>query len=116
MHSHGIDTFAVILDRDISRLDFAMALGGLAGTFGSDLLRVKGIVRFADADNRPAVVQAAQHTMFAPEWLVDWPDSDHRSRLVFIVHDIPRGEVLARFAAASPMLAHGGAEPALHHH
>ena len=58
------------------------------------------IVRFADRPDRPAVVQAAQHAMFAPEWLDDWPDQDQRSRLVFIVHDIPRGEILAHFAFA----------------
>jgi G3E family GTPase len=103
-HTHGIDTFSVLLDGDITRLDFAKALGALAGAYGSDLLRVKGIVAFADRDGRPAVVHAAQHTMFAPEWLEDWPDADRRSRLVFIVHDIARKEILAHFAFASPRL------------
>jgi hypothetical protein len=42
--------------------------------------------------------------MFAPEWLDDWPDQDRRSRLVFVVHDIPRVEILAHFAFASPTL------------
>jgi hypothetical protein len=41
--------------------------------------------------------------MFAPEWLDDWPDQDHRSRLVFIVHDIPRSEILEHFAFARPL-------------
>jgi G3E family GTPase len=101
-HSHGIDAFSMVLDSDMTRLDFAKALGALAGAYGSDLLRVKGIVAFADRDGQPALVQAAQHTMFAPEWLDDWPDGDRRSRLVFITHDIPREEILARFAFASP--------------
>jgi G3E family GTPase len=101
-HSHGIDVFGVILEGEISRLDFARALGGLARERGTDLLRVKGIVRFADRPERPAVVQAAQHAMFAPEWLDDWPDEDQRSRLVFIVHEIPRSEILAHFAFAAP--------------
>jgi G3E family GTPase len=102
VHSHGIDTISVVLDGEITRLEFAKALGRLAGAWGSDLLRVKGLVAFADRGGRPALVQAAQHTMFAPEWLDDWPDSDHRSRLVFIVHDIPRNEILAHFVFASP--------------
>src|SRR5580704_13010492 len=101
-HTHGIDAFGVILEGELSRLDFARALGGLARERGADLLRVKGIVRFSDRPERPAVVQAAQHAMFAPEWLEDWPDQDHRSRMVFIVHDIPRGEILAHFAFARP--------------
>jgi G3E family GTPase len=104
IHSHGIDSFAITLDGDINRLDFAMALGRLAGAHGSDLLRVKGIVAFADRGGRPAVVQAAQHTMFAPEWLDAWPDADHRSRLVFVVHEVPRADILAHFAFASPTL------------
>jgi len=105
-HSHGIDSFAVELHQAGSRLDFAMALGGLARERGTDLLRVKGIVAFADGSGRPALVQAAQHAMFAPEWLDDWPDADRRSRLVFVVHDIPRAEILAHFAFAAPTLLH----------
>ena len=101
-HTHGIDAFAVVLKGELSRLDFARALGGLARERGADLLRVKGIVRFSDRPERPAVVQAAQHAMFAPEWLDDWPDEDKRSRLVFIVHDTPRTEILASFAFAAP--------------
>jgi G3E family GTPase len=101
-HSHGIDTFAVELTGEITRLEFAKALAALAGAWGSDLLRVKGIVAFADRGGQPALVQAAQHTMFAPEWLDGWPDADRRSRLVFIVHEIPRAEILAHFAFASP--------------
>jgi G3E family GTPase len=103
-HSHGIDAFAITLDGDISRLDFARALGGLARERGNDLLRVKGIVRFSDRPEGPAVVQGAQHAIFAPEWLDDWPDADHRSRLVFIVYEIPRAEILAHFAFAAPTI------------
>ncbi len=111
-HSHGIDAFAVSLGGEISRLDFARALGGLARERGNDLLRVKGIVRFSDRPDRPAVVQAAQHAMFAPEWLDGWPagwpadpsGGDRRSRLVFVVHEIARAEILAHFAFAGAAL------------
>jgi G3E family GTPase len=102
VHSHGIDSFTLILNGKINRLDFARALGALAAACGSDLLRVKGLVAFVDRDDQPALVQAAQHTMFAPEWLDDWPDDDHRSRLVFVVHEIPRETVLAHFVFAAP--------------
>jgi G3E family GTPase len=103
-HTHGIDTFGVMLGGEISRLDFARALGGLARERGSDLLRVKGIVRFADRPEQPAVVHAAQHALFAPEWLDAWPDGDRRSRLVFVVHEIPRAEILEAFAFAAPAI------------
>src|SRR5262249_35026316 len=92
VHTHGIDAFGVVLGGEVSRLEFARAPGGLARERGTNLLRVKGIVRFADRPERPAVVQAAQHALFAPEWLDQWPDGDRRSRLVFVVHKIPRAE------------------------
>jgi G3E family GTPase len=103
-HSHGIDSFGMMLEGEFSRLDFARALGGLARERGNDLLRVKGIVRFSDRPERPAVVQAAQHALFAPEWLDDWPDEDRRSRLVFVVHEIPRAEIVDAFAFAKPAI------------
>ena len=110
VHSHGIAAYTVVLDAPIGRLDFARALGGLAQARGTDLLRVKGIVAFADRPDRPAIVQAAQHAMFAPEWLDAWPDADRRSRLVFVVHDIAPGEllreILDRFAFAAPAVLH----------
>jgi G3E family GTPase len=109
VHSHGIDSFAVILTGAMTRLDFAKALGGLANERGTDLLRVKGLVEFSDRAGRPAVVQGAQHAIFPPEWLEAWPDEDRRSRLVFIVHDIPRSDILARFAFAAPTIL--GARP-----
>jgi G3E family GTPase len=103
-HTHGIDAFGVMLKGELSRLDFARALGGLARERGNDLLRVKGIVRFSDRPEQPAVVQAAQHALFAPEWLDDWPNEDRRSRLVFVVHEIPRTEILDAFAFAAPVM------------
>ena len=116
VHSHGIDSFAVILEGGISRLDFARALGGLANERGTDLLRVKGLVEFSDRPGRPAIVQGAQHAIFPPEWLDAWPDADRRSRLVFIVHDIPRGDILARFAFAAPqILGPPASRPHRHH-
>jgi len=101
-HTHGIDAFGMVLNGEVTRLDFARALGGLARERGNDLLRVKGIVRFADRPERPAVVQAAQHALFAPEWLHNWPDQDRRSRLVFVVHEIPRAQILEAFGFAAP--------------
>jgi G3E family GTPase len=103
-HTHGMATYTIVLGGPIGRLDFARALGGLARARGFDLLRVKGLVEFADAPGRPAVVQAAQHAMFAPLWLNAWPDDDRRSRLVFVVHDIAPDAILAPFAFAAPRL------------
>jgi G3E family GTPase len=122
-HTHGVAAYTIVLEGAVGRLDFARALGGLAMDRGNDLLRVKGIVRFADRPETPAIVQAAQHAMFTPEWLADWPDDDHRSRLVFVVHDIAPEQILDRFAFAAPVLLgplvphpHAGGAQAVHAH
>src|SRR4051794_7321236 len=42
IHAHGIRAVVLVLRRPVSRLDFSLALGGLARERGEDLLRVKG--------------------------------------------------------------------------
>jgi G3E family GTPase len=102
-HTHRISAFALRFGRPMSKLAFAMALGGLARARGEDLLRVKGLMLFEDEQNAPAVIHAVQHTLYPPDWLTAWPDDDHNSRLVFIVRDIPIEEIIDRFAAGDPM-------------
>lgn len=104
-HTFGIEARVVVLRNPMTRLAFAMALGGLAQDRGEDLLRVKGLMQFADRDGAPAVIHAVQHTMYPPEWLDAWPDGDHTSRLVFITRGIPLAEIMARFEAGDPVLA-----------
>jgi G3E family GTPase len=62
----------------------------LAEHCGRDLLRLKGIVNVAECPDRPAVLHGVQHVFHPPTWLEAWPSEDRRSRLVFIVRDIPR--------------------------
>jgi G3E family GTPase len=104
VHAHGIAAFVIVLRQPMTRLQFAIALGGLAREHGEDLLRVKGIVGFADRPGGPAAVHAVQHTMYPPRWLDAWPDDDHTSRLVFIVRDIAPDLILGHFAAGDPDL------------
>ena len=101
-HSHGIETVAITLGRPMTRLAFARALGGLARERGEDLLRVKGLIAFADRPGGPAAIHAVQHTLYPPDWLSDWPDGDRSSRLVFITREIGPAEILVRFAEGDP--------------
>jgi G3E family GTPase len=105
-HTHGIAAHAIALGRAVTRLDFARALGGLARERGEDLLRVKGILRFADRPETPAFVQGAQHALYPPIWLDREAAGDEPmfGRLVFVVHRIPLAEILERFAFAAPRL------------
>ena len=99
VHSHNIASYVVTLRRKLTRLEFAIALGGLARERGEDLLRVKGFVEFADQPGRPAELHAVQHTLYPPRWLDAWPDADHTQRLVFIVRGISPDEIKQRFFA-----------------
>ena len=45
---------------------------------------MKGIVRVAEAPERPAVIHGVQHVYHAPVWLERWPSDDRRTRMVFI--------------------------------
>ena len=101
-HAHGIHALSVRLQRPMDRLAFAVALGGLARDHGEKLLRVKGLVEFADRPGGPAAIHAVQHTLYPPRWLDGWPDADRGSRLVFIVRDLEPEEILRRFAEGSP--------------
>jgi len=111
VHAHGIAAFVVVLRQPMTRLQFAVALGGLAREHGEDLLRVKGIVEFADRHGGPAAVHAVQHTMYPPRWLDHWPAGEPVSRLVFIVRNIAPAVILAHFAAADPDLNVTKGEP-----
>ncbi|MBV8168591.1 MAG: GTP-binding protein, partial [Alphaproteobacteria bacterium] len=101
-HSHGLASHTIVLGKPCDRFAFAKALGALAQERGEDLLRVKGLVAFADRPDRPAVIQGAQHAIDAPVWLEAWPTTVRLSWLVFIVHDIPQKFILERFAFADP--------------
>ncbi len=101
-HAHGISALSVRLNRPMNRLGFAVALGGLARDHGEKLLRVKGLVEFADRPGGPAAIHAVQHTMYPPRWLERWPDADATSRLVFIIRDLEPDEILRRFAEGEP--------------
>ncbi len=104
VHAHGIASYVVTLRQRMTRLQFAVALGGLARLHGEDLLRVKGIVAFADRDGGPAAIHAVQHTLYPPRWLDAWPSDDQSSRLVFIVRNIALATILEHFAAGDPSL------------
>jgi G3E family GTPase len=102
-HTDAVRTISLVLSDPPTRFAFARALGGLAADRGADLLRVKGLVGFADRPDRVAVIHAVQHTIYQPEWLDRWPDDDARSRLVFVTRGIAAEDVLDRFAGFAPV-------------
>jgi G3E family GTPase len=94
-HSHhldrkGIENFVLTRESPFMREEVQFLLDGIAQNLGAGLLRVKGLVNIAEEPGRPAVIQGAQHLLHTMAWLDRWPDSDHRTRIVFITQGVPK--------------------------
>jgi G3E family GTPase len=85
-----IESFVLLRDAPISRAELQFLLDGIAQNLGTGLLRVKGLVNVAEEPGRPAVIQGVQHLLHTMTWLDRWPDSDERTRVVFITQGIAR--------------------------
>ncbi|MDH3740910.1 MAG: GTP-binding protein [Hyphomicrobiales bacterium] len=108
-HDDHIRAFSIANDKAISLWGFELFLELLRSYHGPNLLRVKGIVKLDDDENRPMVIHGVQHVFHPPARLDAWPDDDHRSRLVFITKDIERGELDKLFQAFTDPVR-GGAD------
>jgi G3E family GTPase len=102
-HDARIHSFCLTFDRPLPLTALATWLDMITATRGDSLLRVKGLLNLAGED-RPVVLHAVQHVFHPTVQLAAWPDGDdRRSRIVFIVRDLPRAAIegsLAAFLAA----------------
>ena len=97
-HDAAIDSFCLWFDKPFTWEELNAVLQALTSLRGPDLLRVKGIVHVT-GERGPVVLQGAQHLFHPPVTLEHGPDTDLRSRIVFIVRNIPRESIEALFAA-----------------
>jgi G3E family GTPase len=98
VHNHhlegrGIENFVLMRESPLTRGEVQFLLDGIAKNLGAGLLRVKGLVNIAEEPGRPAVIQGAQHLLHTMTWLDRWPDTDRRTRIVFITQGIPRASL-----------------------
>jgi G3E family GTPase len=91
-HTHGLQSFSLILDAPLAWPAFEQAMAVLAGLRGPDLLRVKGLVAVEGCAG-PVVVHVVQHVAHPPVELQEWPDADRRTRLVFVTRGLARAPV-----------------------
>lgn len=88
----------VAVDQPLDWLEFSEGLSLLLAAYGHRVLRIKGLLNVS-GDPLPRIVQCVQHAVYPPTTLLAWPESgpyaDRRSRLVFIVRELPREEVAA---------------------
>ncbi len=89
-HSPGLAAVAIERDEPIAAAALALWMQGLAEHAGARLLRLKGVVRLAEAPSRFLAVHAIGHVAHPPQWLEGWPGGDPRSRIVVIGQGIPR--------------------------
>jgi G3E family GTPase len=88
-HDDRICAYSLTYESPIEWESFVSAMEMLIAHRGADLLRMKGLLNLTD-EERPVVVHGVQHVFHPPAGLPQWPDGDHRSKLVFITRDIPR--------------------------
>ena len=102
-HSHGhhdalIGSFMLAFDEPLDWMAVSRCLAYLRNARGEDLLRVKGILNLR-GETTPIAIHGVHHVFHPPVALAGWPDTDHRSRIVFITRNIAREEVLALWEA-----------------
>jgi G3E family GTPase len=101
-HDAAIHSFCLWFDRPFTWNALNASLQALTALRGPDLLRVKGIVHVV-GERAPVVIQGAQHVFHPPVALAERQATDLRSRIVFIVRDIPRESIEALFAAVGAL-------------
>jgi G3E family GTPase len=93
---------SVTFDGAVDWTAFGIWFSMLLNARGEDVLRVKGLLDVGEAG--PVVINGVQHTIHPPEHLDEWPDEDHRSRIVFITRRIHPEELLGSLLAFRGLL------------
>jgi G3E family GTPase len=83
----GITSGCIVVDRPLNWHMFGIWLTMLLHQHGQRILRFKGLLNVGEGRG-PLVLQGVQHVVHAPRHLKDWPDEDHRSRIVVIARDL----------------------------
>ncbi len=98
----GIESFCLWFEKPFTWPHLNAALQTLTALRGPDLLRVKGIVH-VEGEPGPIVIQGAQHVFHPPVPLAPGGATDPRSRIVFIVRNIPRTSIESLFNAVGAL-------------
>lgn len=97
---------SVTFDGTIDWTAFGIWFSMLLNARGEDVLRVKGLLDVGEAG--PVVLNGVQHIIHPPQHLGEWPDEDHRSRIIFITRGIRPEDLLDSLLAFRGLL---GARP-----
>ncbi|PPR78690.1 MAG: putative GTP-binding protein YjiA [Alphaproteobacteria bacterium MarineAlpha2_Bin1] len=92
-HNEQIYTFHLKFDEEINWTTFGIWLTMLLHYHGENILRVKGILNVIGSDY-PVAIHGVQHFIHQPMHLKSWPNSNHESRLVFILKKINSSDIV----------------------
>jgi G3E family GTPase len=93
-HDAHIGSFCLTFEEPLDWDRFNRWLMAVRASWGDRLLRVKGVLDVV-GESQPLVIHGVHRTFHPPTLLARWPDSDRRSRLVFITRDLDRAMVEA---------------------
>jgi G3E family GTPase len=91
-HTADVQSFAVVFQAPLDWTAFGVWASMLLHRHGADILRLKGLLNVAGVPT-PVLINGVQHIVHPPSHLEEWPDSDRRSRLVFIVRGLQRARI-----------------------
>jgi G3E family GTPase len=97
-HRDDVSSFCLLFDEPLDWTAFGIWMTMLLNRHGEQVLRIKGMLNVAGVDH-PVLINGVQHIVHPAAHLEAWPDGDRRSRIVFIVRDIPRARIEASLAA-----------------
>lgn len=97
-HDRGIRAVCLTFEDAIDWTAFGIWLTMLLHAHGERVLRVKGILN-VPGSKTPVAIHGVQHVVHPPVHLDRWPDTDRRSRIVFIVRDLDPATIEASLAA-----------------
>ena len=101
VHDESIGSLSLTSDRPLNSEKFIPWIENVMATFGTDILRMKGIIAMDGDDNR-FVIQGV-HMLIEGDRQRPWKPSEKReSRLVFIGRDLPRDAFKRGFEGCHP--------------
>lgn len=85
--AHDVAVITFVLPPSTTRAGFLRGMAALQTELGASLLRMKGLVRFAD-DGKPMAVHGVHDQLYPMLELSEWPESEEDARVVFIARGI----------------------------
>lgn len=92
-HDEAVAAHSLVLEEPLDWTGFTVWLTMLLHSHGTNVLRMKALLNVEGARRGPVALHGVQHIVHPPKHLDRWPESDTRSRLVFITRGIG-GEAL----------------------